>query len=185
MSLLPCLFIYILKRGGQVNNPYNTGGRYYHGMTTRENMMAAFAGESEANRKYAGFSEEAEEKGFRNVAKLFRAASEAEAIHARRLLRTLGAIGTTDENLKKGIEGETHEFTSMYPGFITTAKAEGGQSEAEIAFTYAMKEAVQGKRDLTANKIFLCPICGNIFLDVVPDQCPICKAFKKKFKEIP
>jgi len=180
-----------------VNNPYNSGGRYYHGMTTRENMMAAFAGESQANRKYAGFSEEADENGFRNVAKLFRAASEAEAIHARRLLRTLGAIGTTDENLRKGIEGETHEFTSMYPGFIATAKAEGGQGEAEIAFTYAMKAeevhaghyqaalaAVQGKRDLTAAKIFLCPVCGNIFLDTVPDQCPICKAFKKKFREI-
>jgi rubrerythrin len=166
-------------------------------MTTRENMMAAFAGESQANRKYASFSEEADEKGFRNVAKLFRAASEAEAIHARRLLRVMGAIGATDENLKKSVEGETHEFTSMYPGFITTAKAEGGQSEAEIAFTYAMKAeevhaghyknalvAVQGKRDLAANKIFLCPICGNVFLDQVPDQCPICKAFRKKFKEV-
>ena len=166
-------------------------------MTTRENLMAALAGESQANRKYAGFSEEADEKGFRTVAKLFRAASEAEAIHARRLLRTLGAIGTTEENLKKGIEGETHEFTSMYPGFIATAKSEGMQAEAEIAFTYAMKaeevhaglygkalESVQGKRDLTAGKIFLCPICGNIFLDQVPDQCPICKAFRKKFREV-
>ena len=180
-----------------MNNPYHDGGSYYHGMTTRENMMAAFAGESQANRKYAGFAEEADEKGLRNVAKLFRVASEAEAIHARRLLRTLGAIGTTDENLKKSVEGETHEYTSMYPGFIATAKAEGGQSEAEIAFTYAMKaeevhaglyqkalEAVRGKRDLTAAKIFLCPVCGNVFLDTVPDQCPICKAFKKKFKEI-
>mgnify|MGYP006267196747 CR=1 FL=1 len=151
-------------------------------MTTRENAMAALAGESQANRKYAGFAEEADEKGLRNVAKLFRAASEAEAIHARRLLRVLGAIGTTDENLKKGIEGETQEFTSMYPGFIATAKAEGGQAEADIAFTYAMKaeevhaglykkalEAVQGKRDLTATKIFLCPICGNVFLNTVPD----------------
>ena len=167
-------------------------------MTTRDNLMAAFAGESQANRKYAGFSEEADEKGFRNVAKLFRAASEAEAIHARRLLKVMGAIGATDENLKKSVAGETEEFTSMYPGFISTAKTEGVQTEAEIAFTYAMKaeevhagfykkalEAVQGKRDLAASKIFLCPICGNIFLDTVPDQCPICKAFRKKFKEVP
>jgi rubrerythrin len=166
-------------------------------MTTRENLMAAFTGESQANRKYAGFSEEADEKGWRNVAKLFRGASEAEAIHARRLLRVLGAIGTTEENLKKGIEGETYEYTSMYPGFITTAKAEGGQTDAEIAFTYAMKveeihaglykkalEAVQGKRDFAASKIFICPICGNLFIDVVPDQCPVCKAFRKKFKEV-
>ncbi len=180
-----------------MNNPYQGGGAYYHGMTTRENLMAAFAGESQANRKYAGFAEEADEKGFKNVAKLFRAASEAEAIHARRLLKVMGAIGATDENLKKSVEGETHEFTSMYPGFIATAKAEGGQSDAEIAFTYAMKAeevhagfyqkalaGVQGKRDLTAAKIFLCPICGNVFLDTMPDQCPICKAFKKKFTEV-
>jgi rubrerythrin len=166
-------------------------------MTTRENLMAAFAGESQANRKYAGFSEEADEKGWKNIGRLFRAASEAEAIHARRLLRVMGAIGATDENLKKAVEGETHEFTTMYPGFIATAKAEGGQSEADIAFTYAMKaeevhaglyrkalEAVQGKRDLAATKIFLCPVCGNIFLDQVPDQCPICKAFRKKFREV-
>jgi len=159
--------------------------------------MAAFAGESQANRKYAGFSEEADEKGFRNVAKLFRAASEAEAIHARRLLKVMGAIGATDENLKKSVAGETEEFTSMYPSFISTAKTEGGQTEAEMAFTYAMKaeevhagfykkaqEAVQGKRDLAASKIFLCPICGNLFLDTVPDQCPICKAFRKKFREV-
>ena len=166
-------------------------------MTTRDNLMAAFAGESQANRKYAGFSEEADEKGWKNVAKLFRAASEAEAVHARRLLRVMGAVGATDENLKKSVEGETYEFTSMYPGFLSTAKAEGGQSEADIAFTYAMKaeevhaghykkalEAVQGKRDLAVSKVFLCPICGNIFLDQVPDQCPICKAFKKKFREV-
>ena len=180
-----------------MKNPYHGGCSYYHGMTTRDNLMAAFAGESQANRKYAGFSDEAEEKGFRNTAKLFRAASEAEAIHARRLLRVLGAIGATDENLKKAVEGETHEFTTMYPGLISTAKAEGGQSDAEIAFTYAMKaeevhaglyrkalESVQGKRDLTVTRIFLCPICGNIFLDQTPDQCPICKAFKKKFREV-
>ena len=166
-------------------------------MTTRENLMAAFAGESQANRKYAGFAEEADEKGFRNVAKLFRAASEAEAMHARRLLRVMGGIGETTKNLEKSVEGETHEFKTMYPGFISTAKAESGQSDAEIAFTYAMKaeeahagfyqkalEAVVGKRDLAAAKIFLCPICGNIFLDTVPDQCPICKAFKKKFVEV-
>jgi rubrerythrin len=195
MTSLPLGFKGI--RGDPGKNPYHGARRYYHSMTTRDNLMAAFAGESQANRKYAGFSEEAEEKGFSNVARLFRAASDAEAVHARRLLRVLGAIGSTEENLKKAVEGEVHEFTSMYPGFIAAAKAEGGQSEAEIAFSYAMKveevhaglyrkalESVQGKRDLSATKIFLCPVCGNIFLDQVPDQCPICKVFKKKFREI-
>jgi rubrerythrin len=118
-------------------------------------------------------------------------------MHARRLLRVMGGIGETTRNLERSVEGETHEFKSMYPGFISMAKAEGGQSDAEIAFTYAMKaeeahagfyqkalEAVLGKRDLVAAKIFLCPICGNVFLDTVPDQCPICKAFRKKFKEV-
>ena len=165
--------------------------------TTLEDLAVAFAGESQANRKYLAFAKKADQEGQKQVAKLFRAASEAEAIHARRLLRTLGAIGTTDENLKKGIEGETHEFTSMYPGFVAAAKAEGGQGEAEIAFTYAMKaeevhaghykaalQAVQGKRDLTANKIFLCPVCGNIELGKAPDKCPICGVFGKQFREI-
>ena len=166
-------------------------------MKTSDNVMSAFTGESQANRKYATFAEKAAEEGFPAIARLFKAASEAEAIHARRLMKVMGAIGTTADNLEKAVAGETHEYTEMYPGFIATAKVEGGQSEAEIAFNYAKMaeevhaglykkalDAVNGKRDLPADKVSVCTICGNIFLGEAPPQCPICKAFKKKFVEV-
>jgi rubrerythrin len=165
-------------------------------MTTEVNLKEAFAGESQANRKYAAFAEQAESDGFRNVAKLYRAASEAEAIHARKMIRVLGGVGTTMENLKKSVEGETHEFKSLYPAFIKEAESEK-KSEAVTAFTYAMKaeevhadlykkamDAVMGKRDLNVAKIFICPVCGNIFFGEPPEKCPICSIFKKKFQEI-
>ncbi len=165
-------------------------------MTTEENLKEAFAGESQANRKYASFAEQADSEGFKNVARLYRAASEAESIHARRLLRVLGAIGPTTDNLKKSVEGETHEFTGMYPAFIKGAEGEK-KSEAITAFTYAMKaeevhaglykralDAVQGKRDLVVGKVSVCTICGNIVFGEPPEKCPICSAFKKKFQEI-
>jgi rubrerythrin len=165
-------------------------------MTTEVNLKEAFAGESQANRKYAAFAEQAESDGFRNVAKLYRAASEAEAIHARKMIRVLGGVGTTMENLKKSVEGETHEFKSLYPAFIKEAESEK-KSEAVTAFTYAMKaeevhadlykkamDAIMGKRDLNVAKIFICPVCGNIFFGEPPEKCPICSIFKKKFQEI-
>jgi rubrerythrin len=165
-------------------------------MTTEVNLKEAFAGESQANRKYAAFAEQAESDGFKNVAKLYRAASEAEAIHARKMIRVLGGVATTMENLKKSVEGETHEFKSMYPAFIKEAEGEK-KSEAVTAFTYAMKaeevhadlykkamDAVQGKRDLTLTKISICPVCGNIFFGEPPEKCPICSIFRKKFQEI-
>jgi rubrerythrin len=165
-------------------------------MTTDANLKEAFAGESQANRKYAAFAEQAETDGFKNVAKLYRAASEAEAIHARKIIRVLGGVAPTLENLKKSVEGETHEFKSMYPAFIKEAESEK-KSEAVTAFTYAMKaeevhadlykramDAVQGKRDLNVGKISICPVCGNIFFGEPPEKCPICSIFKKKFQEI-
>ncbi len=165
-------------------------------MTTEANLKEAFTGESQANRKYSVFAEQAENDGFKNVARLYRAASEAEAIHARKMVRVLGGIGTTLDNLKKSVEGETHEFKSMYPSFIKEAEGEK-KSEAVTAFTYAMKaeevhadlykralDAVQGKRDLNVAKISICPVCGNIFFGEPPEKCPICSIFRKKFLEI-
>jgi rubrerythrin len=166
-------------------------------MPTHEDAMTAYAGESQANRKYQAFSEKAAQDGFPNVARLFLAASEAEAIHAKRLLKVLNSIGTTEENLKASVTGETHEYTEMYPAFIKDAESEK-KSDAALAFTYAMKaeevhaglyqealKAVGSKRDISAKKVYLCPICGNIWHGEPPDQCPICKAFKKVFREIP
>jgi rubrerythrin len=165
-------------------------------MTTTDNAKEAFAGESQANRKYQAFSEKAAEDGFKAVATLYKAASEAEAIHAKKLLKVLGAAGATEKNLEASIAGETHEFTSMYPGFIKAAEAEN-RNDAVLAFTFAMKaeqvhaalykkalDAVKAGTDMGREKVFLCPVCGNIELGKAPDKCPICGVFGKQFREI-
>jgi rubrerythrin len=165
-------------------------------MATKENAEAAYAGESQANRKYSVFSEKASAEGFPNVAKLFKAASEAEAIHARRLLFVLGKVGSTEENLAASVEGETEEYTSMYPGFIEQAKKESN-TEAETVFTHAMKaeqvhagrydkalEAVRAGSDFEAASVWLCPVCGNIELNEPPEKCPICGVPKRMVREI-
>ena len=164
-------------------------------MVTKENLMAAFAGESQANRKYASFSEKAAEEGFNNVAKLFKAASVAEEIHARRHLQVYG-IQPTAENLAAAIEGETEEFTHMYPEFIAASKAEGNE-DATRSFTYAMRAeqvhaglyekalaAIKAGKDLEVSAIHYCPVCGNVALDTPPGACPICGVPGKKFLEI-
>lgn len=165
-------------------------------MPTTDDAKTAYAGESQANRKYLAFSEKAAEEGFKNVATLFKAASEAEAIHAKKLLKVLGAVGKTEKNLAESVAGETYEFTDMYPGFIRTAEAEK-RTDAVLAFTYAMKaEQVHAKlyekaltqiksgSDMGREKIFLCPVCGNIEIGKAPDKCPICGVFGKQFREI-
>ena len=165
-------------------------------MATVENAKEALAGESQANRKYLAFSEKAAEEGFRNVAVLFKAASEAEAIHAKKLLKVLSAINATEKNLEASIAGETHEYTSMYPEFVRAAEAEK-RTDALLAFTHAMKAeevhaglykkalaALRSGNDLGREKIYLCPICGNIEIGKVPDKCPICAVFGKQFREI-
>jgi rubrerythrin len=165
-------------------------------MATTENAKEALAGESQANRKYQAFSEKAAEEGFRNVAVLYKAASEAEAIHAKKLLKVLTAVESTAKNLEASITGETYEFTTMYPAFVKAAEAEK-RSDAVLAFTHAMKAeevhaglytkalaAVKAGTDLGREKVFLCPICGNIEMGKAPDKCPICGVFGKQFREI-
>jgi len=169
---------------------------YHFLMATMDNAKEAFAGESQANRKYQAFSEKAAEEGFKGVATLFKAASEAEAIHAKKLLKVLSAVGTTAQNLEGGIAGETEEYTTMYPGFIKAAEGEN-RTDALLAFTHAMKaeqvhaglykkalDAVKAGHDIGREKVFLCPVCGNIELGKAPDKCPICGVFGKQFKEI-
>jgi len=165
-------------------------------MATTENAKEALAGESQANRKYQAFSDKAAEEGFRNVAVLYKAASEAEAIHAKKLLKVLTAVESTAKNLEASITGETYEFTTMYPAFVKAAEAEK-RSDAVLAFTHAMKAeevhaglytkalaAVKAGTDLGREKVFLCPICGNIEMGKAPDKCPICGVFGKQFREI-
>jgi rubrerythrin len=165
-------------------------------MATTDNAKEALAGESQANRKYQAFSDKAAEEGFKNIAVLYKAASEAEAIHAKKLLKVLTAVESTAKNLEVSIAGETHEFTIMYPEFVKAAEAEK-RSDAVLAFTHAMKAeevhaglfkkalaAIKAGNDLGREKVFLCPVCGNIEIGKVPDKCPICSAFGKQFREI-
>jgi rubrerythrin len=165
-------------------------------MATLENIKAAFAGESQANRKYLAFSEKADKEGFKNVARLYRAASQAEAIHAKRELSVMGGIKKTAENLQGSIEGETDEFTEMYPAFVEEAKTEG-KPEAVAIFTHAMKaeqvhaglytkalEAVLAGKDFEGAEVFLCPWCGNIEIGKAPETCPICGEAGKNFIKV-
>ena len=162
-------------------------------MSTEKNLQAAFAGESQANRKYLAFAAKADQEGYPAVAKLFRAAAEAEAIHALSELKALGGIKSTAENLQAAIEGETYEFTEMYPGFIESAEAEG-HNLAKRAFHFA-NEAEQVHADLYKKALaalenkedvdyFLCPVCGYIHERTAPDKCPICGANGSAFKNL-
>jgi rubrerythrin len=156
---------------------------------TMENLMAAFAGESQANRKYTAYARQAEAEGKKNAAKLFRAAADAETIHALKEFETAGKVGTTADNLKDAVAGETYEFKDMYPGFVESAAAEGNKAAVRV-FTFAMKaEEVHARLYEQALKdsggeqeafYYLCPVCGNIEL-AVPDSCPICGAPGSKF----
>ena len=164
-------------------------------MATTDNLAAAFAGESQANRKYLAFAKKADTDGFPQIAKLFRAAAEAETVHAHAHLRAMKGVGETAENLAAAIEGEGHEFKKMYPKFIAEAKAEGNKA-ALMSFENAnvveeihhglYSEALatlKGGGDLPASAIFVCGICGNTVSDV-PDTCPICHAKASAFTEI-
>lgn len=157
-----------------------------------ENLKEAFAGESQAHQKYTVFAAKAEQEGFLNVARLFRAAAQAERIHAEGHLRALDAIMTTAENLKAAVAGETYEFTEMYPPMLAQAEAE--EHKAKRMFGYAVKaEAVHARlyqsaldavlkgRDLEHEAIYLCPVCGHIEFGQPPEACPICGAKGSKF----
>ena len=156
---------------------------------TLDNLMEAFAGESQANRKYLAYSQKAQKEGKINAAKLFKAASDAETLHALKHFEVASNIGSTAENLRDGVEGETHEYKHMYPDFVKIAEAEGNKA-ALISFTYAMKaEEVHAKlyEEALANidqteEIFyyLCPVCGNIE-KYVPEKCAICGVPGTKF----
>jgi len=156
---------------------------------TLENLMAAFAGESQANRKYLAFAKKAEQEGKLNAAKLFRAAADAETLHALKELELAGKVNSTIENLKDAMAGETHEYKEMYPEFIEVAKEEG-EKAAIGAFTMAMKaeevhaklykEALENIDSTEEVFYYLCPVCGNIE-KFVPEKCSICGVPGEKF----
>jgi rubrerythrin len=163
--------------------------------TTTDNLKDAFAGESQASQKYLAFAKRAEKEGFRNIATLFRTAAEAERIHAEGHLGALDGIGSTAENLKAAIAGETYEFTQMYPPMLTQAEADGHkakrmfgyavQAEAVHARLYQLAlEALQQGKDLPQDKIFLCPVCGDIEFGAPPESCPVCKTKGSSFVQV-
>jgi rubrerythrin len=165
-------------------------------MATSDNLKDAFAGESQANRKYLAFAKKAEQDGYPEVAKRFRAAAAAETVHAHAHLRVMGGVKDTADNLQAAIEGEGYEFREMYPQFVDEAEQEGNQP-AVMTFRYAMEvekvhhelynealEAVQAGTDVPAAPIHVCDVCGNTFVGDVPDTCPVCGATKDRFSEI-
>ncbi|MDZ7725362.1 MAG: rubrerythrin family protein [candidate division KSB1 bacterium] len=165
-------------------------------MSTKDNLKEAFAGESQANRMYLAFAARAEKDGLHQVAKLFRAAAEAETVHALAHFRVMEGINDTIENLKAAIEGEGYEFQTMYPDFVEQAKQDG-EKKAQKSFEFAMAvekihhdlyskalEAVENGQDMPETPVYVCPVCGNTVEGDVPDSCPICNVPGSKFKEI-
>lgn len=149
---------------------------------TMKNLMLAFSGESQANRKYTAYAKKAEAEGKKNAAKLFKAAADAETLHALKEFELAGKIKSTEENLRDAMAGETHEYTEMYPEFIAVANEEESKA-AVLAFTYAAKaeevharlykEALETVDDAEEIFYYLCPVCGNIEKSI-PEKCSIC-----------
>jgi len=163
-------------------------------MTTQDNLQVAFAGESQANRKYLAFAEKAEQEGFKQIARLFRAAAAAETVHALNHLRIMGAVSSTLNNLKAAISGETEEFMDMYPKFIEMAKKEKASDAAILSMDVAnkvekihatlYKKALDNLGRNEETDYYVCSICGNTVEKGAPDRCPICNAPKEMFKKI-
>lgn len=161
---------------------------------TEKNLKDAFAGESQANRKYLAFASQAAKAGHPQVAKLFRAVAEAETIHAHSHLRILGGIGSTEENLKEAISGEHFEFKEMYPAMIDQAREEGNKA-AERTFHYA-NEVEKIHHDLYQKALdtlgqpeqevdyHVCSVCGYTLEGEPPEKCPVCNAAKKAFFKV-
>ena len=163
-------------------------------MTTQNNLEEAFSGESQANRKYLAFAEKADQEGYKQVAKLFRAAADAETVHAKNHLRVMGGVGKTIDNLKSAIAGETHEFKEMYPKFIEEAKTENVSDAVILSLDVAsrverihaslIKKALDSLGKNKETDYYVCQICGHTVEGEAPDKCPICNAPKEMFNKV-
>jgi rubrerythrin len=163
---------------------------------TEKNLQEAFAGESQANRRYLFFAEKAEKEGHPQIARLFRAAAEAETVHARNHFAAMDGVGSTKDNLLAGATGEHYEFTRMYPPFIDKAEEENNK-RAQVSFEYANKveqihhgyfeetlKALESSQQLKDEPYFVCPGCGNTVAGEAPERCPICGAPGRAFKRV-
>ncbi len=160
---------------------------------TLENLKEAFAGESQANRKYLAFAQQADSEGYPQIARLFRAAADAETVHAHAHLRAMGGVKSTKENLQAAVSGETFEFKNMYPGMIEQAGADG-EDEAQTSFMNAnsveqvhaalYQKYLDSMDSVPAVEIYVCQVCGNTVEGEPPDVCPVCASPRSKFKKI-
>jgi rubrerythrin len=163
---------------------------------TENNLMEAFGGESQANRRYIFFAEKAEKEGYPQVARLFRAVAEAETVHARNHLNAMDAIGSTKDNLLAAVIGEQREFTGMYPAFIEKASEEKNERAKRTFdwanrvekihhgyFEAALKTVKEGKKPADAT-YYVCQVCGNTVPGSAPDKCPVCGAPAEMFKKM-
>lgn len=160
---------------------------------TDQNLWNAFAGESQANRKYLAFSKKADKEGFGQVARLFRAAAAAETIHAHSHLDAVGGVLSTRENLEAAVSGETYEFEEMYPPMIEEADS-AGNKRAKRSFDYAnqvekvhaalYRKALENLGNNEAVEYHVCQVCGHTVEGEPPDKCPVCQAVKKAFQKI-
>ena len=162
---------------------------------TEHNLKDAFAGESQAHMKYLIFSEVAEKDGYPNVARLLKAISYAEQVHATNHARNLGLIGKTAENLQSGIDGETFEVEEMYPAYDAVAKLQS-EKGAEKSIHFALeaekihakmyldaKKQVEKGKDISSDAVYICPVCGYTHIGDPPDYCPVCSVSKDKFRK--
>ena len=162
---------------------------------TKANLEAAFAGESQAHMKYKLFAEKAKEEGFPEVARLFRAISYAEQVHATNHLKQLQGIGSTADNLGAAMGGENYENTEMYPAFNAVAKLQE-EKGAMLSIHYALeaekihevmygeaKKMVAVGSDIQSAPVFVCPVCGHTIIGEAPDKCPVCGALKEKYRQ--
>jgi rubrerythrin len=157
---------------------------------TQKNLQEAFAGESQANRRYLGYARQAEKEGYPQIAKLFRAVAEAETVHALTHLKHMDGIKSTRENLHEAIAGETHEFKKMYPQMIQEA-AEEGKNAVKRSFEFAnaveeihaglYQEVLDNLDNLPQMDYFVCSVCGYTVGGECPDKCPVCNAARKAF----
>ena len=163
---------------------------------TEKNLQEAFAGESQANRRYLFFADKADKEGQPQVARLFRAAAEAETVHARNHFSAMDGVGSTRENLLAASIGEHHEFTRMYPPFIEKAEAENNK-KAKVTFEFANEvekihhghfeealKALEASQKLKEGPYFVCQVCGNTVLGAAPDKCSVCGAPSSRFKKV-
>lgn len=161
---------------------------------TTDDLKAAFAGESQANRTYLAFAKKADDEGFAQVAKLFRAAAAAETVHAHNHLRALGGVKSTSENLQAAIGGENHEVVSMYPEFIKDAEAEGDKKalstfswawEVEKTHEKLYREALDSLgKEKEPFDYYVCLVCGHTHEGSAPDKCPVCGAPASRFERV-